>query len=560
MFTEKRRRLRTAGRFVIEPLEVRCLPSGINLLFDFTYDVNNFFDTQAKRDLLDQAASVYEGGLTGSAINPYGINDSLAAIQPSGANTWSAVFTNPGTGANQSVDNLSIADGTILVFAGAHELPSSSTLAEAGPGGYNANGSQTWLDNVKARGQSGALSVPATDFSPWGGQMTFNSTANWFFGSTTAGLAGTGKTDFLTVATHELGHMFGFGTSDVFTSKVSGNNFTGANAVAAYDFGGNVPLSPDKGHWAQTVTDAGMEAILTPAVSANTRKTATDLDFAGIKDLGWTYSTGNQRMFRAYNPTADYHFFTLSFPEFANAVANGYHDESSGQPGWGIPDSRRSGSVPIHRLYNPNNGRHYYTYGDGERDQLVSLGWRYEKDEGNIYTTQVAGSTEIFRLYNYNSGAHLYTESAAQKDAILAQFPGIWVKHNSLGYGFLASSSGQVTQNAVSQPAIAGDAPPATVATSAGSTAAAVSAGQSTEGSLAAMPGTGVLTTINVQQSGGGPVARPAFPVEAASSISESVARGGLTAADRLNGSNDDSEPVQSVDAVFSTWADWDAL
>jgi len=92
----------------IEKLETRCLLSGITFQFDYTYDTNNFFDTQAKKDLLEQAAAIYEGGMTGSAINHYGINDTLNAIQPGGGNTWSAVFTSPGSGATLSVDNLSI--------------------------------------------------------------------------------------------------------------------------------------------------------------------------------------------------------------------------------------------------------------------------------------------------------------------------------------------------------------------------------------------------------------------------------------------------------------------
>lgn len=450
-----RRRDRSRNPVGIERLETRCLPSGINIQFDYTYDTNNFFDTQAKRDLLDQAAAVYESGQTGSVINPYGISDSLKAILPTGGNTWAANFTNPGTGANLNVDNLSIADGTYLVYVGGRSLPSGSTLAEAGPGGYTANGTQEWLDTVKARGQTGALSGTETDFGAWGGAMVFNTTVNWFYGSTTAGLAGTGKTDFITVATHELGHMLGFGTSDSFSNKISGSNFTGTNSVAAYDLGGNVPLSPDKGHWAQSVTDGGAVPSYTPAVSANSRKLTVDLDFAGIKDVGWTFSNGNQRMYRAYNPTADYHFFTISFPEFANAVANGYQDEATGQPSFAVPDSRRVGSVPIHRLYNPNNGRHYYTYDSNERDGLVTVGWRYEKDEGNIYTSQVSGTTEIFRLYNNNSGAHLYTADANQKDGILTQFPGIWVQHNSLGFACLVDSSGNVTQNAVAAPSTA---------------------------------------------------------------------------------------------------------
>jgi len=60
----------------------------------------------------------------------------------------------------------------------------------------------------------------------------------------------------------------------------------------------------------------------------------------------------------------------------------------------------------------------------------------YEKDEGFMFSSQASGTIEIFRLYNTNSGVHLYTGNAAEKDAILAQFPGIWFQHSSLGFAY----------------------------------------------------------------------------------------------------------------------------
>lgn len=37
-----------------------------------------------------------------------------------------------------------------------------------------------------------------------------------------------------------------------------------------------------------------------------------------------------------------------------------------------------SGAVDMHRLYNPNSGEHFYTSNVGEKDDLISFGWRYE--------------------------------------------------------------------------------------------------------------------------------------------------------------------------------------
>src|SRR6266702_5135574 len=66
----------------------------ITLDFDYSLDVNNFFnpntaDGQAARAALVTAGHVYEDRMI----------DNLTAITPGGTNSWTALFTNPGTGA-----------------------------------------------------------------------------------------------------------------------------------------------------------------------------------------------------------------------------------------------------------------------------------------------------------------------------------------------------------------------------------------------------------------------------------------------------------------------------
>lgn len=133
---------------------------------------------------------------------------------------------------------------------------------------------------------------------------------------------------------------------------------------------------------------------------------------------------------RAYNPRADYHFFTANEGEYANAVNNGYRGEGLGFP---ILTTQITGSRPLYRLYNPQNGRHYYTMDVGERDGLVTKGWRYELVAGYLMPLGSGQGVEIYRLYNVNSGAHLYLTNASEKNSILGRFPGVWVQHSSLG-------------------------------------------------------------------------------------------------------------------------------
>jgi len=143
---------------------------------------------------------------------------------------------------------------------------------------------------VSQRGQLSATSGPsATDFAPWGGQITFNSDSSWYFDSNPSTTEAFSGNDFYSVALHEIGHVLGIGTADSWNDKVSGGNFTGVNAVAA--FGGNVPLASDHAHWAEgtksTVMGAVQEAMMDPTLTTGTRKLPTQLDFAALKDVGW---------------------------------------------------------------------------------------------------------------------------------------------------------------------------------------------------------------------------------------------------------------------------------
>ena len=70
---------------------------------------------------------------------------------------------------------------------------------------------------------------------------------------------------------------------------------------------------------------------------------------------------------------------------------------------------------PMHRLYNPNSGEHFYTASAGERDALVRVGWRYE---GEGWTAPAKSATPVYRLYNPNAGDHHYTTSAGERDSL----------------------------------------------------------------------------------------------------------------------------------------------
>lgn len=263
-----------------ESLEPRWAPA-VSITLDYTYDTNDFFNTQAKKDLLQFVANDVARTL----------GDQLSAINPTGTNTWSANFTHPGTGNTVTLNNRSIGTGEIVVFAGGRDI---NGLGIGGPGGWSASGTSAWLDTVRARGQAGALLPAATDFGPWGGSLTFttDNAVTWHFGTTTDGLDPS-ESDFYSVAYHELLHLLGIGTAPSWETYVDAGDreFTGPASVAEYDLAGNPPLSPDLGHWANGTLENGEEVAMDPSLTNGTRKPLSALDYAGLVDTGWDVRT-----------------------------------------------------------------------------------------------------------------------------------------------------------------------------------------------------------------------------------------------------------------------------
>ena len=251
-----------------ERLELRDVPA-LTLLFDYSFDTNGFFNDASRRTALETAGSELVSR----------IGDSLEGISASNGNTWTASFFNPATGGQAEIPNLVVPDSTLIVFAGGRNLDASEA-GVGGSGGFQAGGDSAWLDRIAKRGQ-------ATGYSLWGGSLTFDTTSNWNF---TTNAPADGQVDFYTVATHELGHVLGFGTAPEFSSFTVNGRFAGSASIAAN--GGSAPrLSPDQSHWAQGTLSNGQQTSMQPTLVSNTRYGYTSLDYAALTDIGWSVTS-----------------------------------------------------------------------------------------------------------------------------------------------------------------------------------------------------------------------------------------------------------------------------
>lgn len=220
----------------------------------------------------------------------------------------------PTNGLPATVVNSQTPAGQVNVVLGARTL-AGNTLGEGGPsstgvgtflGGPGGGSIAQAIANAEAseqhsRGAGPVINTLSGVFaggSPFSfdqgiraGNVAFNDAAAFHFDHTTPVTPGT--SDFFTVALHELLHVLGVGTSDTWTSLVSGTNYLGANGIAANGGSGTGIIFSDGDHLAvgtqsTRISDGSIQtAVLDPALVQGTRRNLTDLDIALLQDLGF---------------------------------------------------------------------------------------------------------------------------------------------------------------------------------------------------------------------------------------------------------------------------------
>ncbi|MEZ5329770.1 MAG: matrixin family metalloprotease [Verrucomicrobiales bacterium] len=301
----------------------------MSILVDYTYDTNNFFDTQEKKDALEAATNRYSQVITSS----------LTAVTPAGNGTtpagWRIGFNHPATGIFYEVSTAAsagsdpvnfappaneygfggLAADTWILYAGGRNLLS------AGEGG-TGTGSNFFatVDDPNGPYHRGVISTATPgdtfqDLAAWGGSIAFDTAGTtWHFDHTTA--APTGTTDFYTIALHEVGHALGLSLShNQWKDNVTGSTFTGSSALAAYNADNGTSLtglemvSSGDPHWKEDTYDSYIfseanpnlvgtvgtgvlqDMLMEPSAdfTATVRRLElTNVDVAALQDLGWS--------------------------------------------------------------------------------------------------------------------------------------------------------------------------------------------------------------------------------------------------------------------------------
>lgn len=236
-----------------------------SIKFDYRFDRAGYFDAPERRAALEAAAANWSAVLA---------NDFPGV--PAGTKL---TLTDPEDRDQQvTVESLEEDIDDLLVFVGTSEAITG--YGRGGPAGLAETSDAALQQSFFAR-QTGKV------FQPWAGSISFKGSIDYFFDESpgTRGDIPKNKYDFISLATHELGHVLGFASCPPFIALEDGETFVGDAAVAAY--GGPVPLEADFGHLAEGTESDGVEALMTPKLINGVRRFPTTLDIATLLDIGY---------------------------------------------------------------------------------------------------------------------------------------------------------------------------------------------------------------------------------------------------------------------------------
>jgi hypothetical protein len=239
-----------------------------SIRFDYRLDTAGYFDPvlhPERRAALEAAAASWSARLTEDFLEvPSDTRLRLNNPEDRDEELWLDV-------SGQDIDDL-------LVFVGTSDEID----------GYGRGGPASVAESTDATLNQSLLNrVSGRKFEPWAGSISFKGTVEYFFDETPDSdddLPGDAY-DFISLATHELGHVLGFTPCEAFRAQLESDSFSGKAATSEY--GGAVPLTSDGLHLADGTTSRGVEALMTPTLPSGARRAPTPLDTAILHDLGY---------------------------------------------------------------------------------------------------------------------------------------------------------------------------------------------------------------------------------------------------------------------------------
>ena len=244
--------------------------STFHIQFDYQFDTKGMFTDPSHRAALAAAAKVWETKIR-DEFDDVPAGTSLRIRHPEQPYDAGFALT-----INQPIDD-------VIIFVGSAPLI-SGVAATSAPSAALSTVTDPTVQAALAERFNGS------HFEPWTGWISFSDSGRFFFDPTpeTANDIPLDKTDFISTATHEIGHVLGFGTAAAFKGHIVSGGFTGSRATTLY--GAPVPMSSDGSHVLGSVTFNGQQLLMDNAASVSgVRRYPTALDLAMLEDTGYQF-------------------------------------------------------------------------------------------------------------------------------------------------------------------------------------------------------------------------------------------------------------------------------
>ena len=129
------------------------------------------------------------------------------------------------------------------------------------------------------------------------------------------------------------------------------------------------------------------------------------------------YIIEESEVYRMYNPNNGEHFYSKNLEEVFYLVSVGWNFEQESD--FGSVDALDYDAIPVYRLFNPNEGgMHFYTGNAQEAAYLSTVGWNYEGISHYVYDPDCKKGVMQYRQFNPYSlnGQHNWTANLSEKE------------------------------------------------------------------------------------------------------------------------------------------------
>jgi len=161
-----------------------------------------------------------------------------------------------------------------------------------------------------------------------------------------------------------------------------------------------------------------------------------------LVENGTLVETSLQNVYRFWSPQNGRHFYTISELEKQKVLVEyPYVWTYEGAAFRAYRDASQSALKPVYRFWSGTLGGHFYTIDEAEKLRIIKEyphAWTYEGVAFHAYPEgqQPAWASPVHRFWAAGRGAHFYTIDEAEKDRILDKYSHVWVYEGIAWYAF----------------------------------------------------------------------------------------------------------------------------